>query len=151
MKTIKLTDDEHAFIKELVERMEKQDNRVTAFPMYYVYEIEEVEVPSEQGWDFVIYRDEDYSEIKRFTPENAPDLPKFEYAHVSFVKEQDKPRVDVGPFLTERAAKEHIGANDYHYNKPFVYVNSLWRNWEMQNLLKTLFTVMGKKIPMPYT
>lgn len=66
------------------------------------------------------------------------------------LEEVDTPVINVGPFLTEQAANLHIESNHYHYTKPFTYVNSLWRNYEMQDLIKLLFTIAGKPVPSQY-
>jgi len=35
-------------------------------------------------------------------------------------------------FFTEVAAQAHIDANGYHYTKPYIFVNSAWRNKELE-------------------
>lgn len=49
-------------------------------------------------------------------------------------------------FLTAKACQEHIDANHYHYNEPRVYLNSAWRNPEMELVSTFLCGLVGKKM-----
>lgn len=40
----------------------------------------------------------------------------------------------VSVFFTRKAAESFIKQNHYHYTNPHIYVNSLWRNYEMQEI-----------------
>lgn len=70
--------------------------------------------------------------------------------HKGWMKEEDRRIESVGPFFTEKAADLHIKQNHYHYRKPFTYVDSAWRNYEMQGLLQLLFALAGKEVPSQY-
>lgn len=49
-------------------------------------------------------------------------------------------------FLTSKACQEHIDKNHYHYNEPTVYLNSAWRNPEMELVSTFLCGLVGKKM-----
>lgn len=49
-------------------------------------------------------------------------------------------------FLTEKACKEHIESNHYHYTDPKDYLNHAWRNPEMELISKFLCGLVGKEI-----
>lgn len=50
----------------------------------------------------------------------------------------------VNTFFTAKACQEHIDSNHYHYNKPDVYLNSAWRNPEMELVSEFLCNLVGK-------
>lgn len=169
-----LTPEQQKFIEEITEKMSKQNNRATAFPLYYVYDKEELSVGQDADADREILRDEDWHEINEITDDDeeiwkfdgkqmwtnqktGEEITSFElqdnYAReytVDYMKRFDKPVVNVGPFLTEEGAQAHIDANNYHYEEPYIYVNSCWRNYELQNILTILFTLAGKEVPRWY-
>lgn len=170
-----LTRDQQHFLDMLTGKMRGQDNRATAFPLYYVYEKDEISVGQDSDCDRVALRNEDWREVDELTDNDgnvwkqvAPDsemwkneelgeLTAFElqdsYAReytIDYLRRVDKPIVNVGPFLTEEGAQAHINANHYHYNEPYIFVNSCWRNHELQEVLKILFTLTGKEIPSWY-
>ena len=49
----------------------------------------------------------------------------------------ERPRFQ-GVFLTRKSAQEFIDSNHYHFDKPYIYVHSLWRNYEMQGVRELL-------------
>jgi len=49
-------------------------------------------------------------------------------------------------FFTAKACQEHIDSNSYHYNKPSVYLNSAWRNPEMELVSRFLCELSGGKL-----
>ena len=171
----KITPEQKKFLDDLIAKMGKQNNRSTQYPLFYVHEKTEVHVTSDADSDRIAYVDEDYSEIDEREDEEGhiwkPDLEdsfrdwtcpeidgridedeaidKFNL-HKVWIKEMDEPVVNVGPFLTEEAAQAHIDANHYHYRKPYIFVWSCWRNDELQEVMKILFTLAGKEIPSWY-
>ena len=44
----------------------------------------------------------------------------------------------VSVFFTRKAAQLFIDKNSYHWTNPHIYVNSLWRNYEMQEIRNSL-------------
>lgn len=142
-------------IKKLAEEMTQQNNRGTAYPLFYIHQKKEVSSNKYDNWHFKIWADDDYREVERMAvdewDEQKSDQLDDEYSHITYVRLIDKPVVNVGPFFTQKAAQAHIDANDYHYNEPFIFVWGCWRNNEMQELMKSIFKIAGMEIPMPYT
>lgn len=170
-----LTRDQEQFLGELTQRMTTQNNRATAYPLYYVYDKEEISVGDTVDSDRVVLRDEDWSEVEEFTDEEGQvwkfdkeqmwtnqdtgeEITSFElqdnYARdlaIEYLRKVSKPITNVGPFLTEQEAQAHIDANSYHYNEPYIFVHSCWRNSELQQVIRILFTLTGKEVPSWYT
>lgn len=175
MKTIQVTDEQYEFLQELTRKMETQSNRATAWPLFYVYQKNERWVPAAADYDIVKF----YDNVSCSTVSEHEDKDgntwvqiddkigtwkcnetgetidcgeaedRFDF-RIVYIKLEDEPVLGCGPFFTEEAAKAHISSNHYHYHSPFTYADGAWRNYEMQNLMKLLFEVLGKKIPMPY-
>jgi hypothetical protein len=146
--------------------------------MFYVYEKKKLRIYG--GGRVAFSEDADYSEVDEYTTpddktykldadtdtwsmidpdgdeetENIDGEDFIDYDGVKlnrvFMKEISTVVENVGPFLTEQAANMHIESNSYHYNKPFTYVNSLWRNYELQDLIKILFALAKKEVPSQY-
>ena len=49
-------------------------------------------------------------------------------------------------FLTEKACKEHIQANNYHYSKPIDYLSLAFRNPELEKVMQFICELSGEKI-----
>jgi hypothetical protein len=144
-----MTQEQSKFFKDLAERMTKQDNRATQYPLFCIYQTEEREVNEGDDYDRIVYYNDDYSEIASFTEYNEDEIPQ-EFYHRALLKEFSVPVESVGPFFTEKAAQDHIDANDYHYTKPYIYVTSAWRNYELQTTMKLIFELAGMEIPSCY-
>lgn len=175
MKTVTITNDQHEFLESLTKEMTEQSNRMTQYPVFYVYEKKELWVDGDDSATRLMFVDEEGQEtteqegedgnlwekvdgewqtdwINQGTKEQIDSYEacdRFELRLIH-VREEDVPVVDVGPFFSEKAAQQHINSNDYHYRKPFIYVNSAWRNYELQEVLQLLFTLVGKEIPSQY-
>lgn len=52
-----------------------------------------------------------------------------------------------GFFLTEAAAAQHIESNDYHYDSPVMYVDSVHRNYELHDLIHLVLLIGEQEIP----
>jgi hypothetical protein len=168
-----MTDQTQNFINDLARKMSTQEIRATQFPLYYVYEKEDLwvnednfdrvgfandeglkitEIQDEEGNTWQLDKDNFNEWVCIETEERISDIDaedKFGLKKV-YIKEVSKPVVNVGPFLTEEAAKKHIEANYYHYNEPYIYVNSAWRNYEMQELMQIIFELAGVETPNWY-
>jgi hypothetical protein len=171
MAQIEITEERLQFIKEIAEAMKMQSHRMTQHPLFYVYEKEDRWANDDGDYDRIAFVNDEGNETDQEEDEDGNTwmcsdgqwtcdeteetideyeaMRKFSLRKVA-LKEVDRPVVDVGPFLTEQGAENHIRANGYHYNKPFVYVNSAWRNEEMQGLLKFIFEVAGVPVPSQY-
>jgi hypothetical protein len=142
---IELSDETVNFIKELVHRMDTQDNRATASPYYFTVQcIREIAVPEETT-----------DEHKYFLPDHAESFTEDELKEFckdcgfDFEKTLDKTiKYGVGEqienlnfFLTEEGYKEHIrlnGHNYRHYKRFYSYVDYAFRNPEIESLFKAL-------------
>ncbi len=160
-RTIEVTEEQYDFLIELSKRLDTQDNRITADPIFCVYQKSTVlKAPgrgNSSGWlddEGHITSDEDIKksgEVEGWREQNPEDaeldeelilIDRLGYEKVEF-SEEDVP-VGGQVYFTEAAAKAHIAANNYHYNKPFVYVDSAWRNPEIQMLRKILLELTTK-------
>lgn len=161
MQTVTFTDEQVEFLEQLTTEMQTQNIRMTQYPLFYVYQRERRYFETgTYGYDYEERsfsadhgepKEELCSDCYNLYNANA-DLPEYTDCdcNVVYVKEEDVPAIDVGPFFSEKAAQNHIDKNYYHYYKPFIYVNSAWRNYELQEVLQLLFTLVGKEIPSQY-
>ncbi|MEA2037035.1 MAG: hypothetical protein U9O94_05975 [Nanoarchaeota archaeon] len=149
-------------IKKFVKEYKEQDNRITSFPyMFILQERYTVAVSDDYADsncmveyinvdDEIFLSEEEYkelfanSEIDEDGQEVAFDedgelLYKDEFKEVcsNFYWK------DVGFFFTEKALNEHVEANHYHYGMTRSYVKKLFRNPEMEMILKTMFEIAG--------
>ena len=175
MKTIKIPRETYRFLLELTQEIENQDNRATAAPYAYMireevdYEDEEGETTffNQEGESYnyeeleEAFRDDladdeesvlkklRYDSIDDFDPSDTCVLKEYadsqDYRELGISKEMRYSSYNPNCFLTEKAAKQHIKSNHYHFNKPQDYVIHLWRNPEMKNLLKAVFEIVGKE------
>lgn len=159
-KTIEVTDEQYEFFDNIAKEMVTQSNQGTEFPLFCVYQKEEVPAPAGcgqfPGWhkDGETYYEDDLkdcAEVNDYIEEHPEDkdmkpadilTEKLEYEEVCY-DIKDVPVVGQ-VYFTENAAQRHIDANSYHYNKPFVYVVGAWRNIEIQKLMQ-FFSLFGHK------
>lgn len=159
MKTIQLTDEQYAFLENMAKEMATQSNRMTEFPLFCVYEKKKIFKPEGCG-EFRAWTDSCGEPI--YEEELNDCTPVFEYLG-SHPEDKDMKPEDIlterlsfrevcydienfpvsgQVYFTEKAAQHHIDMNHYHYDKPFVYVVSAWRNPEMQMLMQ-LFSLLA--------
>lgn len=150
----------------LREEIKTQDNLATADPLFVVYEWERV--PTESGYsDEYEYIDaeeraviaETEAELVEYAKSQGfktPSMTEFNAMQKSdilaWIRNQNlgevpiervyylKKRRFITPFFTRKAAQAFIGANYYHYKEPHIYVESLWRNHEMQEIREAILT-----------
>lgn len=126
-KTVNLDD-------EMCARLHTQDNRITAHPLFVVYQKRRI-YGIDPRWsdDKIAWLDRDENEEV-----SAEEAAKQEetyrgagiqagYTRTGFVDFDDF----VTACFTEQAAKDYIEANAHNLNKPHVFANSLYRNKEM--------------------
>lgn len=99
-----------------------QDNRITADPLFCVFQKRPVYGVDPDFHDDVEYYENDDGDEIPFIEVN-----EFVNAH-----------------FTEKAAKEHIRINGHNLRKPFVYVTSLWRCGEMKAIRNWLANQLNK-------
>ena len=157
MKTITVTDEQYDFLVKLSGLLNTQDNRITADPIFCVYEKKVVYLPDghgrETGWfsnEGRLQSDKDIDEIideyKQEHQECDLDddeiLEELEYRKFDYDIE-DVP-VSGQYYFSEQAAQNHIDCNHYHYNEPFVYAESAWRNIEWQIIREVILSLTKK-------
>lgn len=116
-------------LKNIAHEINTQDNRITADPLFCVFQKRRIYGIDEDCHDFYIFTDEDGSEIP------CIDVDEFVNAH-----------------FTEKAANEHIRINGHNLKKPFIFVTSLFRCEEMIKIRKALknkefLERIGKEMP----
>lgn len=161
---ITLPDDSLKFLQDLCNKLNTQDQRSTATPVGYVIrqKIREICPEGYQDgcmiWDnegTTIYDTDSKEDWKVFFPEDSfnidwnivntlvdlyEQVPSSEYNFGYYTWEE---KLDTNLFLTEEAIKKHLELNYYHYKNADTYAIYLWRNPEMEQLLKILFQITG--------
>jgi len=149
-------------LDEIKKRLNTQDNRITADPIFVVYDWDRIPTSSDYSDYFMFVDDEGQiadtqEEFIDFLKENDFKLPFTDelkemstdrlldwlceeqgYEHfrkVYYIKK----RTFINVFFTEESANDFIKQNHYHYSKEVhIYVNCLWRNPEMQFIRNSL-------------
>lgn len=144
MKTIEVTDEMYNSLMELSKEMTSQDMRCTQMPhMFQIQTDEEIQVPEGEGKEKFLYAGEilDKEDLTSLWKEVQDDYDGYQefidHNHIIDIY-TDIVKKYQNTFLTARACQKHIDANDYHYNKPVVYLNHAWRNPEMELVSKFL-------------
>ena len=167
MKTIKVTDDMYEFLMDLSKELNTQNHRCTATP--YFFQIQETkEIPTAEGngetvWvcdgEICLRTDEDIKaavfEYKEWNLESEEDNKKFEELYeyeIEEILENNYNKYDIttenvytNAFLTEKACKQHIKANSYHYKQPQYFLTHAFRNPELEKVFEFLCGLTGKK------
>lgn len=142
---------------EIGVKMNTQDNRSTAYPLFVIQSLNKVY--SENGCESERNEDIDDNELCKSCKElydNEKDLPEQceECDSCGFHWFDNEYEFDLraGVFFTEQACEEHIKANDYHYTKPRSYAIGAWRNEEMQEVMRIISSLGSKdgKVTNPY-
>lgn len=132
------------FIRDMGERLRTQDNRITADPLFCVFEKDYVVAEEGYGHDRI-----DWGDIRDEYTLIDPDSDKWHRLESLYqagrevgdnyqrnaVKFVDK---FVTAAFTEAGANDHIRMNGHNLRKPFVYVTSLFRTPEMIELREWL-------------
>ena len=142
--------------KEIKERLNTQNNRATANPIFVVYDYEKVPSCSDytDTWEYIDeegnYMGKSKEDLKGLIKDKTVEVPltdTFEEMDANelldYINESGgyefrkfyyiKKKVFINVFFTEKSADDFIAQNDYHYTKEVhTYVNCLWRNPEMQ-------------------
>lgn len=139
-------------LKELMTEINRQDNRCTAAPYYYVIQTQEfVEDCDGEEHYFLDGEEVTNEELNELTIQELEDN-YGEGATVDSVIEECFVRhmslryvdgYDSSIFLTEKAANEHIRLNKHHYNNPQTYVKYFWRCPEIEKLFEAISDVCG--------
>ena len=147
----KLRQERDALISQLRPiggRLITQDGRMTADPLFCVFEKREVVANEEFDYDYISWTDaeSDYQEVEGEKRERLEALYKG-YRHIPeryqrcAIKEFDS---FVTACFTEQGCKDFLAIQGHNLRKPFTYVTSLFRNEEMKTLRAMM---MGLAIP----
>lgn len=128
-------------LREIGNEIATQDNAGTEYPLFCVYQKQDVVVSIDHDYDRIEFFDEDHEEADEG---QKPLLEKlYELGELPggwnryAIKEID---VFVTACFTRKRCEDYLRANSHNLNKPFVYVNSLYRNQEMIELREFLLS-----------
>ena len=147
-------------IRDLIEEINRQDNRATAHPYYFaVQELEWMPDPEGYAWgseqrevgvlDDRCYDKESFREILNdLREEDECDLRDEEFEEIW---ERDKQMqtgmwITKGIFLTEIEANKFIQANAHNLGKTRTYVEHFYRNSQMELVFEALEEFAGTRI-----
>lgn len=138
--------------------MATQDNRMTQYPMFVVYEKVQRSVADGQGVsrrkDLDCIDAGDMCESCNRMMDEGRDLPDqcddCDSDCFWNMEEDLEPNLNPGVFFTAEACQKHIDENHYHYNEPVVYGIGAWRNPEMVEVMQQLIKGAGEEIPSHY-
>lgn len=154
------------FVREVINKMNTQDNRGTAMPYFYqirdyekvtapdddyegylwIHDVEETGLDDESTWDEKFeylqeHMDDDFhvTEDMELDPLlEELECTKWYYQEIEVFK---------GLFFTEEAAKIHLKLNYYHYShKADTYVSHAWKSPEV----KQFFEAVARLVDMEY-
>jgi len=168
MKTIKVNDEMYEFLMNLSEELNTQNHRCTAMPYFFQIQTKE-EVAAAEGcgieaWYYdgsKIETDEDIRETifeyKEWDNDSKEDNELYNNLDGGEIEEllEDMGFYKINyelsdkyenAFLTEKACREHIRLNDYHYREPIDYLFFAFRNPELEMVLQFLCELSGGKI-----
>lgn len=168
MKTIEITDEMYNRLIEIATNLTEQDPRATAMP--HLFQIRTInQSPAAEGcgtkaWHYdgsVIHKEDDIREAiiehtsyelgtaqaekayEKYSEEDKEHLlEKIGYREIWFEETYEYKNA----FFTEKACKEHIEKNHYHYNQPVGYLNHAWRNPEIETIQEFLCALVGKEM-----
>ena len=168
MKTIKLTDEMYNFLIELSKEMSTQDLRCTAMPYFFQVESDRMRITAEgcgiEAWHFdgnMLETDEEIRtaifEYKEWDEDLEEDINKYEELDGGEIEEilieagyrkvnYEYENVYTNSFLTEKACKQHIKANSYHYNNPQDYLTHAFRNPELEKVIEFILSLTDNKL-----
>lgn len=146
--------DNLKIITNFLMEIKTQDNRGTALPIYYTIMDYEKEFIQSNSGDPFIYDDgrflsyEDYiKEYESITWDEFKNLPEICYGNMR------QRSFQIGMFLTESDAEEHLKKNYYHYSsKAHTYAFHIWRAPKLEAFLAALmefFGISGEKKARP--
>lgn len=166
MKTIEVSDEMYEKLIALATEMTTQDPRCTRMP--HMFQIRTTKKVYDWGLNGNerIWIDDDGNEIEtreemiEYLEKNRVDIPEYfvdiwedNWDLEEFVRENCPELRECSysweyeyqnMFLTEKACKEHIERNHYHYHEPVDYLNHAWRNPEMELVSEFLCNLVGK-------
>jgi hypothetical protein len=162
MKTIQITDEQYEFLINLSKELKIQDNRITENPIYRVYQ--KITIVKADGFgNQVGYLDSEGHITRLEDLQKSGEIENYRKEHLEYSDEDDEyilenrleyqklefSEEDISVsgqvYFTENAAATHIAANHYHYDHPFVFVESAWRNYEWQKIREIILSLDSEK------
>lgn len=122
-----------AWLLELANEVLRQDNTATSHPIFVVYQKERVYGVGRQYTDHFCWIDPD-------SPESISDTPRKGWHKVGYL---DHTRFCTAAF-TRVGAEAYIRCNGHNLNRPFIYVESGFRNQEWQSLRSLMLSLVGR-------
>lgn len=158
MKTIELPDYLADALIATGKELATQNNRSTAWPVWYVTEEQHVYTNEYGDYEHKVRRDSDMIEAsdlcvscrgKFHEDEDMPDDCDDCSADAFLYYNIERGFTSYGSqfFLTEKACQEYIDANAYHFTAPQPYAASMFRNHEMQPIVQALILMAGAVVP----
>lgn len=164
MKTIEVSDEMYEKLIEMSNEMNNQSHRGTAMPCFFQIQTkEQVSVPEGCGthaWHYdgtTIESDEEIIDAifefkdEQVSKEEIKDYP--DYKKSELMEEAgwrsvyyDFNEVYQNAFFTEKACKEHIRLNSYHYHEPVDYLSYATRNPELELIQKFILGLTGNSL-----
>lgn len=149
MVSVTIPKSQFDFLTEYSKKLQSQDNRATADPIYLVCDVHDVIIneeysPHGMGHDVEIRTV--YKDLRDSSDEGAieaDDLDEYCKEHNVAPDELEKLFVAEMPYivnahLTDEGAQLYIIQNKHNLNKPYTYANSLYRCHDMIDLRKFL-------------
>lgn len=131
-------------VKELKKELETQDNLSTSHPLFVVYEWEDVPSTSDYTEDFFWSNDPcevrlSTEEFRKYMTEELEeqqdiDLDELAEKHDWLRYYIIRKRRFVTACFTRKAAERYIHQNKHNLTEPHIYVHSMYRNYEMQEI-----------------
>lgn len=138
-----------AELERVCARLKDQDRRMTATPVYVVFEKEKI--PTDQEYSELFdYVSTDSGEYEEASEDQAKEFAKLESAGEELPDGFERVYYVVKPvflqaFLTNEAAERFIEARRYAYKDPYIYVDSGWRNQELRAIIEGLPKLLESK------
>lgn len=172
MKTIRISDEDYEFLRDLQHELCNQTSDGNADPVYWgVMETKEVGVPDGCGDARIYlgdgdaenlegavayigeYMDDDnsdaWSDVDKTDMDDVVqfcnDVLQWRDVHVVYVDKKSEISRQTGAFLTKRACKEYIEHYGYNHTNPHTYAMTAFRNFELGRLLEILKTMEMKE------
>ncbi|SDZ95374.1 hypothetical protein [Marinobacterium iners] len=133
------------FIRDMATLITTQDNRITADPLFCVFQKREIVTDADYGYDRIVWCS-DEGEADDETAQHLDELREdvdSDHWHESEIKLDGVEwrrlavkKIDefVTACFTEQGCKDFLAINGHNLRKPFIYVTSLFRNEEMKAL-----------------
>lgn len=175
MKQIEVSDKEYEQLMAISHELNTQDNQGTVDPIWIIFDKQKIPTSSDYSEKFYWYdsvnhgelteeelktllkdkKDEftmEYRKLENESKELFPNkvechsrvMERMGYEQIFYIEVDTKPK---GIFLTEKACKAWQRQNKHHLsNRAYDFVESLWRNPEMQLLRKILLTLKKRTV-----